>query len=155
MKKIDNIIIFYNNNFIIIIFLTINHLKKFVILTALKLPDLFEIDGHKEGVHPNQYTFSGFWKGEGEKWLLGNGEHYSRHSNHWIVHPFLALCGHTQCLHFYILHCDISALSREKIMSHKDFQAELVCQLCHMNNSNIPSTATLRTLLLHCHQVDK
>lgn len=36
---------------------------KFGILTALNIPDLFEMDGHTGGVHPNHYTFRGFWKG--------------------------------------------------------------------------------------------
>lgn len=45
--------------------------------------------------------------------MFGSEEHYLHHSNHWIVHPLLALCGHIQCLHSYILHCDISASNQE------------------------------------------
>lgn len=66
-------------------------------------------------------------------------QYYSTHrrSTRWYRTLFLQLMD-IATTNAYILHCDISFSNEEKPMSHKDFQAELVSQLCGVDSTGVP-----------------
>ena len=140
-------------------------------------------------------------EGEGERWTLGSEQHllphpviaYNRNMGgvdlsdqvlqYYSTHRRTVRWYHTIFLHLvdiattnaYLLYCDISASNKVRPMSHKDFQKQLVSQLCGVDGmgvstkrraDQIPVPITVATdaslkatqgrrSFLHCHQVDK
>ncbi|XP_041838186.1 piggyBac transposable element-derived protein 3-like [Melanotaenia boesemani] len=103
-------------------------------------------------------------------------QYYSTHrkSARWYRTLFLHLVD-IATTNAYLLHCDIKTANQEKPMSHKDFQTELVAQLCGVDRSGRPAKKSAdhipvpiavvtdtsqkatqgRRSCQRCHQVDK
>uniref|UniRef100_A0A673AIN1 PiggyBac transposable element-derived protein domain-containing protein n=1 Tax=Sphaeramia orbicularis TaxID=375764 RepID=A0A673AIN1_9TELE len=66
-------------------------------------------------------------------------QYYSTHhrTTRWYRNIFLHLVD-VAATNAYILHCDISASKQVKPMAHKDFQNELVSQLCGVGSASVP-----------------